>query len=133
MIICPSRYNSEAIFHKLLRHNSRIGDNLSNICRKFWINRFSERNRFGEDSMFMRSSLDTRKYCFRNSWTKLFTCHYHCSTRTSKGFMSGSSNNITVWNWILEQSSSNKSSNMSNISHKDSPNTISNFSKTLPV
>lgn len=133
MIIRSSRYNTNSFIAKYFRHLARIGDYLANICRKIRGKRFSKSNSLGEYSVFMWSSLYTRKDWSSKIWCIFFFCHNHSSSRSPQGFMGCCSNYITIGNWIFQSTSCDKSCDMSNVSHQDCPNTISNFSKPLPI
>ena len=133
MIICPSRYHTDSFFAKYLRHLASIGDNLANICRKWWIKCLSKCNSLGKNSMIMWTSLYTRKYWSCNIWTIFFFCHNHSSTRSSKRLMCGCCDNITIWNWIFKGTSSDESGYMSYICHQYGTRLICNLTKSLPI
>jgi len=133
MIICSSGYYSNSFIAKYFRHLASIGDDLASICRKIWWKCFSKGNSLGEDSVFVWSSLYTRKNWSRKICCIFFFCHNHSSTRSSERLMCCCGNYITIWNWIFQNTPCNQSCNMSNISHQYSSNIISNFSKSFPI
>ena len=133
MIISTARDHSDSSIDKYLRHCLCIVDNLSSILSKIWTKSFSEGDCLGEDRVFMRTSLNPWKYRTSKVGRIFFSGHNHRSTWSTKRLMSGSRDDITVGNWIFENSTSNESCNVGNICHENRPNFICNRAKSLPI
>jgi len=133
MIVCSSRNYSESSTHKFFRHYLSIVDNVANIMSKFWSKCLSKGNSLGENSMFMWSTLNPWKDGTSNIGSIFFFREYNSTTRSSECLMCCCCYNITIRNWILQDTTSNKTSNMSNVCKKNSSYTICNLSKSLPI
>jgi hypothetical protein len=83
--------------------------------------------------MIMWSSLYTWKHSFCYTRSIFFFCHDYSSPRSSEGLMCCGRHYIAVWHWILDNSSSDESRDMCDVSHEYSSDTICDLSKTFPI
>lgn len=133
MVAGSSRNYLTSEFLKLCSKGLCVFYNLFLILLKLWFECFSKGNCFSSNKILVWSSLQSWKHHAINRFCVLFFTKYNSSSRSSQSFMSRRSNNITIWDWIFYDSSSNESCNMSNISEKIGSNFVGYLTKSFPV
>ena len=149
MVVCTTTYDAEATTHQIVSENCCVLLHLHGIILPGWLQILIEGNSLGSDDVLQWTALLTREYgriqehahlldlALLGSQAprivKILTHQNDTATRTTEGLVGSRSNDVGIFQWVVQKTCCNQTRRVSHINHEECTHLVGNLAHTCII